>query len=124
MNIQSSEKNDCTVRAIADAYSVPYETAHSICSRHGRQNGEGFHIQHEVLPKLGLILIDKAINKRVTEVLRFIVDLKRVYLCLVVGHIFAIRNGVPCETEIGTFQTWLGHFGSKKVIRLFEVPQK
>lgn len=36
-----AEKNDCLVRAIANAASIPYSQAHEICSRNGRVNGSG-----------------------------------------------------------------------------------
>ena len=116
--LQMSETNDCTVRALADAYAVSYETAHTICKRHGRVDGNGFYIQSSVLPKLNLTLIESAINMRVSSLFATL-DSTKVYLCLVAGHIFCIRNGDPVECKDAIL--WLRQFGHKKVIRLFEV---
>ena len=43
--LQMTERNDCTVRAIRDAYAVSYETAHEICARFGRIDGECFFVE-------------------------------------------------------------------------------
>ena len=38
---QDGENNDCTVRALAEAFSIPYETAHQHMAAHGREKGKG-----------------------------------------------------------------------------------
>ena len=111
------ERNDCTVRAIRDAYAVSYEIAHEICARFGHKDGEGFFVQATVLPKLGLTLVESTINKRVSQL---ILDEKKTYLCLVMGHIFCLKGNVPVEAN-GNIDGWMKLFGAKKVIRLFEV---
>src|SRR5512138_901139 len=37
----TSEKNDCTVRAVAVGCGVPYDVAHDELARRGRKNGRG-----------------------------------------------------------------------------------
>ena len=50
--LAKSENNDCVVRALASAYDLPYETAHSFVSkRFSRKNRQGTSI-HLVIPYL------------------------------------------------------------------------
>ena len=37
----AGETNDCTVRAFAAAANIPYDKAHAIMAKHGRQFGRG-----------------------------------------------------------------------------------
>lgn len=112
------EENDCTVRAIVDAYEVSYEVAHGICERYGRRNGEGFQVQAQVLNHLGLKVIPEYIGQRISSVLDR-VNKEKVYICLIMGHIFTIRHGAPCEAQ--SLLSWYEVMGNKRVIRLFEV---
>lgn len=38
------EKRDCSVRALARALDVSWQTAHAICKKHGRKNKKGFSL--------------------------------------------------------------------------------
>lgn len=38
---QDGETNDCTVRALAEAFAIPHQTAHEYMASKGRKNGEG-----------------------------------------------------------------------------------
>ena len=49
------ETNDCTVKAVAIAAGVSYETAHAACALHGRNHRKGMspHKYHKALEYLG-----------------------------------------------------------------------
>lgn len=55
---QSSEqeKNDCTVRALANATGMPYAEAHALLSKHGRRfrRGAYFEQSHAAYTEAGL----------------------------------------------------------------------
>lgn len=36
-----NERNDCTVRALANAKNIEYETAHALLKKHGRKDAKG-----------------------------------------------------------------------------------
>lgn len=116
--LQTIETNDCTVRSIADAYDISYENAHKLCARFGRKQGEGFHIRAELIHKLGLKLLERYINMTVREMLDWI-EKDKVYICLVNGHMFTIKQKFPVESH--WFHEWHKTFDRKKVVRLYEV---
>lgn len=39
----SHETNDCTVRALSNAFDIPYEKAHGFLKKKGRKDKRGFH---------------------------------------------------------------------------------
>jgi hypothetical protein len=53
------EANDCTVRALANAYGMPYKLAHKIMTKQGRQSKSGLHPAktHEALTRMGFNLL-------------------------------------------------------------------
>lgn len=54
-----NEANDCTVRALANAYAMPYKLAHRIMAKHGRKPKAGLHPAktHEALTRMGFSLL-------------------------------------------------------------------
>lgn len=44
-----SETNDCTVRAISNAFNIPYAEAHAVAEKAGRKKGKGFRIEKILL---------------------------------------------------------------------------
>ena len=51
-----TEKNDCTVRALAQTFTKDYELAHDVCKQYGRTNGKGMRtidLIYTMLPALG-----------------------------------------------------------------------
>lgn len=55
------ENSDCTVKALAVAYSVGYEWAHAVLKEHGRKNREGIYTR-DVFP---VVLTNMGIKHRV-----------------------------------------------------------
>lgn len=53
-----NEENDCTVRALANAYGMPYKLAHRIMAKQGRKPKAGLHPTetHAALIRLGFEL--------------------------------------------------------------------
>jgi hypothetical protein len=53
-----NEANDCTVRALANAYGMPYKLAHRIMAKQGRKPKAGLHPleTHKALTRLGFTL--------------------------------------------------------------------
>lgn len=52
------EENDCTVRALANAYGMPYKLAHKIMAKQGRKPKAGLHPMetHKALTRIGFSL--------------------------------------------------------------------
>lgn len=104
------ETNDCTVWAIKHAYDIPYEKAHDICARYGREPRQGFHIQAQLLNKLGLKILPWFTDRKVKDIS---FDPTKTYLVLVKGHIFCVKLGRIMDTLDNS---------EMKTIRVFEVP--
>jgi hypothetical protein len=56
---RNDERNDCTVRALANALDIDYNHAHEALSKQGRKNGKGCSqkVWHTAYTKQGLTLL-------------------------------------------------------------------
>ena len=107
----ANEENDCTVRALANAAGLPYQLAHKILAKAGRQQGRGMFTKdwHPVYTRLGFKL--QSIHGT-TRGARFMAHMTGVaaqqgitlskllprlrqgrYAVKVSGHIFAVVDG-------------------------------
>jgi len=91
--IRYTETNDCTVRAISQAFNITYEASHALCKAYGRVDRAGFHVDAKLLGAMRdrLFILDQYTGKVVSSVLKLI-DPLGTYICLVDGHMFCIRN--------------------------------
>jgi len=57
---RDDERNDCTVRALANALDIEYNDAHAALSKHGRKHGRGctHKVWHKAYTEKGLSLIN------------------------------------------------------------------
>lgn len=121
---QSSEKNDCSVRAFATALDVDYDAAHSyvkdvfkredkkgvksmeiigkeISSEGKTQEIDGVQFDLEVLPEEKVTNVYKLKGEEIARkktVKSFIKDFsKGIYLVLVSGHVFTVKNGTMID---------------------------
>ena len=121
---QSSEKNDCSVRAFATALDVDYDAAHSYVKdvfkredKKGVKNMEsigrevslegktqeidGVEFDLEVLPEEKVTNVYKLKGEEIARkktVKSFIKDFsKGIYLVLVSGHVFTVKNGTMID---------------------------
>lgn len=121
---QSSEKNDCSVRAFATALDVDYDAAHSYVKdvfkredKKGVKNMEsigrevslegktqeidGVEFDLEVLPEEKVTNVYKLKGEEISRkktVKSFIKDFsKGIYLVLVSGHVFTVKNGTMID---------------------------
>ena len=121
---QSSEKNDCSVRAFATALDVDYDAAHSYVKevfkredKKGVKNMEnigrevslegktqeidGVKFDLEVLPEEKVTNVYKLKGEEIARkktVKSFIKDFsKGIYLVLVSGHVFTVKNGTMID---------------------------
>jgi hypothetical protein len=108
-----NEANDCTVRALANAYGMPYKLAHRIMGKAGRKQGKGPQLEamHKTYTRLGFE-IDRIHGE--TNTARYLwkylavghtkyrgATLGRVlpllsvgrFIVLIRGHVFAVVNG-------------------------------
>ena len=120
--LAKSERNDCVVRALASAYDLPYETAHSFVSkRFSRKNRQGTRnfglkmntigekgepINGKVLKIIGekytfgytlsyKVKVKGCLEKRRMTVGTFTKqNQKGTYIMMVRGHAFTIKDGV------------------------------
>ncbi len=85
------EKNDCVVLALAQAFDISYSSAHSLCEKFGRQQGEGMYFTAKlaVALKSRMRLIVPFIGKKVKAV-NFEPD--GIYIVQIVGHLFCVRD--------------------------------
>lgn len=101
---------DCTVRAIANAYDLPYDSAERFMEMLGRKPDKTF-----LFEPLADILDAQELTgfytgQTMRTVLRFIQN--GIYIVLVRRHVFAVRNGVIHDT---------GQFVNYRVKRLWKV---
>ena len=108
-----SEKDDCTVRAMAAAYGITYAESHELCKKFGREDRQGFHIQAKLTENLwraGKLKVIPATDFKVKDISY---QKDKTYLIIVQGHIFCIDRGCQANDDLDN--------SAKKIIRLFEV---
>jgi hypothetical protein len=126
-----SEKNDCTVRALANAANLDYEKAHGLLAKHGRPACRGAlcRTSHAAYIEAGLELIGvfgvthrAAILSRIASRPRSAgMTLSRVlprlnsgrYVVLVTGHALAVINGQVIDSFASS--------GGKSVFAIYKV---
>lgn len=111
MNLK--ETNDCTVRALANAKNIPYETAHETLLKHGRKARRGAIISttHKAYTEQGFICTgvfgttqrasiqkvyvpSRALHKNGITLGKLLPTLSNGrYIVMVTGHAFAVVNG-------------------------------
>lgn len=83
------EKNDCTVRAFADAMGIEYMTAYGMMLGFGRKKGKGFRCDSlyaryaEPMPRPSMTVANYV--KFIAHTGNWIIEIR--------GHVFAVRNG-------------------------------
>lgn len=92
-----AETRDCTVRALATAAQIPYDTAHSIAKSAGRKNRRGFRttllLKHA--EKHGVNAARTALGRRRVKVSTFIRQHSEGrYIVRIRRHAFAVIDGV------------------------------
>jgi hypothetical protein len=88
----STERADCTVRAIATCMNIPYEVAHEIMRNKGRKDRCRTHFRLPIIQDLGFddraelscMTVERSLKGMNHG--RFIVSVR--------GHVFAVVNGV------------------------------
>jgi hypothetical protein len=110
--IAKNETNDCFVRAVASAYEIPYDEAHTwVKEKFNRQNRkgtmfvscklgqfskEGEKLNEKTIKEIWFLkTIDKATNKiKRTTLNQFIKKYPTgTYIIIVRGHAFTLKNG-------------------------------
>lgn len=97
----TKEKNNCTVRAFAIAYDIPYIKAHEICKAAGRKDDRGFFMN-----KIMKYAWNKGYKYMMVGVGRKGITLRRfleqnpigIFLCTRRGHAFTIIHGEVHDT--------------------------
>lgn len=102
------QKNDCVVRAVALATSLPYDTVYDLMAEGGRKSSQGFHLREWL-----------ATQNNVVNSYRFVWEpypackgLRRMnpvdfadehprgtFICKTAGHVYAVINGVAHDLE-------------------------
>jgi hypothetical protein len=110
-DIAKSESNDCVVRSFASAFDMSYDEAHKLASeKFGRKNRKGvalFTMKMGGMIDRGETINDKKFEKlpldgvRMENKSRFVTfnqffkkHKKGVYLIVVRGHAFTLKNGI------------------------------
>jgi hypothetical protein len=121
-SVDPRSRNDCTVRAVANAWGMPYDEAAQVCKKHGRKrinSGMKGTAVMEMLTNLGARRMPLHGSK--VWITLNVLDSTRTYLVLIPGHIFTVRNGVVLDC--GDIIRWTRRFNRKPVLGLWELPQ-
>lgn len=108
-----TEKNDCTVRALANVLGMPYMEAHTLLAKMGRPNGEGYAIGLH-LRKIAADGIEvrghklrffhyKGEKPKVIDVIGKVKGYGR-WIIQVDKHVFAVINGVVYDDKDWAWQ--------------------
>lgn len=85
------ERLDCTVRAYAIAFDIPYHVAHEEIKRAGRRDGHKWRDFAPFMAARGLLKVSPLIRPTVGA---FIAEHKSgVYIVRVRGHVLTVKNG-------------------------------
>ena len=95
----STEANDCSVRAVQVAGSMTYEQAHALMERVGRQKGRGvpWHMIDAVArANLNATYVGCSRGTTLAAFMRAAKQGQR-YMVLIKGHVFAVVDGVQFD---------------------------
>jgi hypothetical protein len=98
------QDNDCTVRATATVFSIPYDQAYDLLKFHGRKSHKGFHY-NELADEL--VIDGKALKWRAFQAVKGQRRMNPVsfsqrypvgrFIVRTAGHVFAFINGVAYD---------------------------
>lgn len=96
------QKNDCTVRAVALARALPYDTAYELMAEEGRKSGTGFDLvkwldNQDWAKKIAFPAVKG--QKRMNPVSFTETYPKGIYICRVAKHVFTVIDGAVMDTE-------------------------
>lgn len=100
------ERNDCTVRALAECAGIPYYRAHEIATKAGRKPRHRCHITMERLMAWARAELPDhniwGIRIVKPQTIRKFVSLHPhgIFFCLMRGHCFAIKDGIVFDTFV------------------------
>jgi len=107
-----AEKNDCTVRAVAAAFGVPYPEAHNRLALLGRQPRQGMHFG-VYAERLGLLAREELSWIRLHEVMPKL-DPAKCFIITTATHAFAVVRGTIWDSLLPKATT--------KTMMVYEVP--
>lgn len=102
------ERNDCTVRALANSTNTPYGTAHYYLQCFGRKHRKGFAIQTHLrdvrtnyhnftfkeLTLINKMWFERGPKMTIRKFLEKFAEPNKSYICVVTRHAFAIVKGL------------------------------
>ncbi len=98
-----NQKNDCTVRAVALARALPYDTAYELMAGDGRKCSAGFDVvkwlDNQTWAKKIAFPAVKG-QKRMNPVSFTDAYPKGIYICRVAKHVFTVIDGVVQDTFV------------------------
>ena len=95
-----AERNDCTVRAIAEACAMPYSEAHAMLAAAGRKRGNRFSFGNFISERQGQPINGRTVQSvhmpwHLPTLAQFVRDFPRgTFVVRKNGHVFCIRDGV------------------------------
>ena len=114
---KAGARNDCSVRALANASNIPYATSEAMHKRNGRINNTGTeaNVLYKTYAEAGFELqgvygdtkqawwLRRVFNRTIEQGMTLSTFLKRntkgKYICLVSGHAFAVVDGVVIDNQ-------------------------
>lgn len=98
-------KNDCTVRAYAEAFDLPFDTVYDMFARAGRKPHNGFNIQSILTQHKNVVWFsfpaEKGIKRWTPDQFCFYFD-KGTYILRTARHVFAVKDGNIYDTSPNT----------------------
>ncbi len=96
-SLRPRQKNDCTVRALAIARLLPYDTAYNTLAEAGRKCGKGFKFSEWINTQewARKISFPALKGQRRMNPATFTESFpKGIFICKVAKHVFAVKDGI------------------------------
>lgn len=97
------ETDDCSVRAISEAFDITYESAHAIVESWGREYRQGIlwsQVQNGIFKDFPFTASTLYVVREQMNSFKFVSDIAEdgsVYIILADKHMFVIEQGVHCQ---------------------------
>lgn len=99
-NRKSGETRDCTVRAISNAFDIPYDIAHKFMKKNGREDKRGIPFR-SVIGRKPRVLFGRRIAYHKTKGTLTTFIKKHplgTYILTVTHHVFVLKDGIILDT--------------------------
>lgn len=100
-NLDKPDRNNCTVRALAIAYNIPYKAAYELCKAAGRKDNRGFYTNKlmKYIWDQGYKYMKVGVGRKGITLRRFLeINPVGIFICTRRGHAFTVIHGEIHDT--------------------------